>query len=69
VYSYAGVPQGTFEWLLRAPSKGGYFARMINDRYPYRDVTEPDTPATEDLSAALRASLGKRDADKDDDER
>jgi hypothetical protein len=42
---------------------------MINDRYPYRDVTEPDTPATEDLSAALRASLGKRDADKDDDER
>ena len=41
IYRYADVPAGTYEWLLRAPSKGGYFARMINERYAYRDVTEP----------------------------
>jgi hypothetical protein len=56
IYRYEGVPRGTYEWLLRAPSKGGYVARMINDRYPYRDVTPPPA-ATQDLADALRASL------------
>src|SRR5688500_6004141 len=39
VYRYAAVPHGTFEWLLRAPSKGGFVARMINGRYAFEDVT------------------------------
>ena len=61
VYQYADVPPGTYEWLLRAPSKGGYFARMINDRHAYRDVTLGDEPDACDLSAALRDSLPKKE--------
>jgi hypothetical protein len=57
IYRYEGVPRGTYQWLLRAPSKGGYVARMINDRYPYRDVTPPPPAATQDLAETLRASL------------
>jgi hypothetical protein len=58
IYQYADVPSGTFEWLLRAPSKGGFVTRMINGQYLHRDVT----PASEtaDLSEALRASLEAR---------
>lgn len=55
IYRYEGVPLGTYQWLLRAPNKGGFVARMINDRYPSREVTE--TPPAQDLAAALRASL------------
>jgi hypothetical protein len=57
VYRYEDVPHGTYEWLLRAPSKGGYFARMINDRYAYRDVTGGTDPTESDLAAALQNSL------------
>ena len=57
IYRYEGVPRGTYEWLLRAPSKGGYVARMINDRYPYRDVTPRPPAAAQDLAETLRASL------------
>jgi hypothetical protein len=55
VYRYAGVPIGTYAWLLRAPSKGAFVTRMITDRYAYQDVTP--APADQDLDAALRASL------------
>jgi KTSC domain-containing protein len=56
IYQYDGVSQGTYDWLLRASSKGAYVSRMINDRYPYRDVTPPPEgmPRLED---ALRRSL------------
>lgn len=54
VYQYVGVPESLYGWLLRSPSKGGIFNRMIRDKYPEVDVT----PAPEqDLEAALRASL------------
>jgi hypothetical protein len=57
IYEYQGVPRGTYEWLLRAQSKGAFVTRMINDRYPYRDVTLGRTPDTRDLTEVLRASL------------
>ena len=57
VYQYQAVPRGTFEWLLRAKSKGGFFTRMIQDRYAYCDVTPGLDEAQVDLSEALRASL------------
>ena len=60
IYRYEAVPQGTYDWLLRAPSKGAFVARMINDRYAFRDVTPPSETATQDLGAALRASLRAR---------
>ena len=59
VYRYEDVPHATYDLLLRSPSKGGYFARMINDRYAYRDVTERGETDSDDLSAALQASLRK----------
>ena len=58
VYQYSEVPRGVYEWLLRTPSKGSYVARMINDRYPYRDVTEPTGDGSPpDLLAQLQDSL------------
>ena len=35
IYSYFGVPKAVHEGLLRAPSKGSYFNRVIRGRYPY----------------------------------
>lgn len=59
VYRYDGVPRSVYEWLLRAPSKGTYVSRIINGRYPHRDVTSTPEPAAAsgDLEEALRASL------------
>lgn len=34
-YRYDGVSVSTFEELLAAPSKGGYFAANIRSSYPY----------------------------------
>jgi hypothetical protein len=60
IYRYEAVPQGTYDWLLRAPSKGAYVARMISDRYEYRDVTPPSEAVEQDLGEALRQSLRAR---------
>jgi hypothetical protein len=58
IYQFEGVPQGVFDWFVRTPSKGSYVSRMINDRYPYRDVT-PASPsnAEVDLIQQLQESL------------
>lgn len=57
IYRYYEVPQGTYEWLLRAPSKGAFVTRMINERYSFREVTPAAPAAQQDLGQALRASL------------
>jgi hypothetical protein len=57
IYQYAEVPRSVYEWLLRTPSKGGYVARMINDRYPYRDITEATGAPQADLMQQLQDSL------------
>lgn len=56
IYRYDGVPREVFEWLMRVPSKGGFFNRMIKDGYVF---VEEDGEGTEeaDLESALRASL------------
>lgn len=57
-YQFDGVPKGVFDWLVRTSSKGSYVSRMINDRYPYRDVTKvPSTGAEVDLVQQLQDSL------------
>jgi hypothetical protein len=61
VYQYLEVPQGTFDWLLRAKSKGAYFSRMIDQRYAFREVTPPDPRTQVDLAETLEASI--RDAE------
>ena len=35
VYQYFNVPADVHENLLRAPSKGTYFNRVIRGRFPY----------------------------------
>jgi hypothetical protein len=59
VYLFEGVPQSAYDWLLRTPSKGVFVSRLINGRYPYRDITPAqERPEPErDLEAALRASV------------
>ncbi len=54
-YSYAGVPREVYEWLLRAPGKGGLFNRLIRDKYEEHEVTEHGPEP--DLLAQLRDSL------------
>ena len=38
VYHYFGIPAPTFEELLRAESKGGYFNSHIRNRFAYAKV-------------------------------
>jgi hypothetical protein len=35
IYHYYGVPAAVHEAMLGAPSKGGYFNRVIRGRFPY----------------------------------
>jgi hypothetical protein len=35
IYQYFGVPAAVHAALLRAPSKGRYFNRVIRGRFPY----------------------------------
>ncbi len=57
IYQYVEVPAGTYEWLLRASSKGAFFARMIDQRYSFQEVTPPDPRTQRDLAETLRESL------------
>jgi hypothetical protein len=59
IYRFEAVPRGVFDWLLRTPNKGSYVARMINNRYRFRDVTQPTEPATPepDILTQLRDSV------------
>lgn len=54
VYRFEGVPESLHDWLMRSPGKGGFFNRMIRDRFPFRDVTEGPV---QDLADALRRSI------------
>ena len=37
-YVYSDVPQGVFEELLRAPSKGSYLNRAVKGTYNYHEI-------------------------------
>ena len=56
IYEYFDISQGVFEWLLRSPSKSGFFDRMIRDKYDYAQI-EAATQPSEDLETLLRRSL------------
>lgn len=65
IYQFSGVPQSVFDWLVRTSSKGSYVSRMINDRYPYRDVTPaPSSVVEADLAQQLQDSLRRLDENK-----
>lgn len=44
-YRYDGVPAGTFNSLMSAPSKGVYHAYYIKWAYPFDGPYAPDDPA------------------------
>lgn len=57
-YEYSQVPESVFEWLLRVPNKSAYVTRMVVGTYPERELDSgTQRRATEDLEAALRASI------------
>ena len=57
IYQYEAVPRSVYEWLLRTPNKGSYVARMISDRYAYRDITAPASVTETDLMQQLQDSV------------
>jgi hypothetical protein len=63
VYRYSGVPQGVFDFLVRAPSKGGFVNRMIDGRYPHEELHAP--MVEQDLFAALQASVSALGREQD----
>jgi KTSC domain len=66
IYRYFGVGQGTYDFLLRAASKGGFVKRMIDGRYRYEEVSNRSEGEPEpDLLAALEASLASRARDEE----
>ncbi|WP_244182561.1 KTSC domain-containing protein [Xenorhabdus beddingii] len=38
VYQYYGVPSGTHQGLMNAPSKGKYFHQYIRTTYQYKRI-------------------------------
>ena len=60
VYRYLGVPQGVYDFLLRARSKGGFVNRMVDGRYPHEQLDSTHQEPEQDLVAALQASIGAR---------
>jgi len=40
IYQYFSVPAAVHQALLRAPSKGSYFNRVIRGRFPYHLVSK-----------------------------
>jgi len=55
IYQYFGVPAAVHAALLRAPSTGSYFNRVIRGRFPYVLSSEAraDVPQEAPQSAAL----------------
>ena len=51
VYRYFGIPAQTFEELLRAESKGGYFNSHIRNRFAYARVYSAGLTAIRDSNA------------------
>lgn len=39
VYRYAGVPQGIYQSLMTASSRGIYFGQNIKDKFPYQKIS------------------------------
>jgi hypothetical protein len=57
-YRYFDVPPATYDWLLRAPSKGRFVNRLVKDRYRYERLESGPRPdADADLRALLEKSL------------
>lgn len=57
IYEFSGVPKSAYDWLLRTSNKGSYVARMINGRYPHRDVTPRAADVPDDLMQRLTDSV------------
>jgi hypothetical protein len=65
VYRYLGVPQGVYDFLLRARSKGGFVNRMVDGHYAYEQLPSAHEEPEQDLLAALQASVSTRARKRD----
>ena len=50
IYQYFGVPAEVHDALLRAPSKGSYFNRIIRGRFTYRGLCTPKPDSADGFS-------------------
>jgi hypothetical protein len=55
VYQYYGVPAEVHAALLRAPSKGNYFNRVIRGRFPYSLVSNAQAGVAHDVPLSERS--------------
>ena len=55
-YRYFDVSPSTFEWLLKAESKGKFMNRLVKDNYRYERI-DADPPPAQDLTELLSGSL------------
>lgn len=57
-YRYFDVPASTFEWLLKAESKGRFMNRLVKDQFRYEEVSEEsESTSSEGLMGLLQSSL------------
>jgi hypothetical protein len=55
IYRYFGVPAQTYQELLRAESKGGYFHQHIRNRFAYAKIGPARSGPTCDSALSIRA--------------
>ena len=60
VYQYFGVPSAVHAALLRAPSKGNYFNRVIRGRFPFSLASQAQVSVRLDALLSEDSTKGGR---------
>jgi KTSC domain len=60
IYQYFGVPAAVHTALLRAPSKGSYFNRIIRGHFPYSLASNAQLGVPIKVVSSDRSTIGGR---------
>jgi hypothetical protein len=60
IYQYFGVPAAVHTALLRAPSKGSYFNRIIRGHFPYSLASNAQVGVPLEALSSERSTIGGR---------
>jgi hypothetical protein len=60
IYQYFGVPAAVHTALLRAPSKGSYFNRVIRGHFPYSLSSNAQIGVPLEALSSERSTIGGR---------
>ena len=58
IYQYFGVPAAMHAALLRAPSKGKYFNRVIRGRFPFSLASQAQVSVSLDVLSSEGSTIG-----------